>query len=179
MSLAHVNRKHRMRPYSPAILLLAVLIACSSRPPGDEAGASHALSDSAFTDLQARGEVTMGIDQYTSTHRFDDLPDGGRIELQRDEDDPARVAQIRQHLQDIARAFAAGDFSDPTSVHGHVMPGTGVMAQKKEVITYSYSPLPRGGEVRITTSDPEARLAIHAFMAAQRGEHRAGGHPHH
>jgi hypothetical protein len=120
----------------------------------------------------------MGVDQYTSTHLFDDLPDGGRIELQRNEDDPAGVAQIREHLQHIARAFAAGDFSDPTSVHHHEMPGTGAMAQKKDVITYSYAPLPRGGEVRITTDDPEALRAIRTFMAAQRGEHRAGGHTH-
>lgn len=168
-----------MRLSSPAVLLLAVLTACSSRPPGEGEGSSHALSDSAFTDLQARGEVTMGVDQYTSTHLFDDLPDGGRIELQRNEDDPAGVEQIRQHLQHIAHAFAAGDFSDPTSVHGHEMPGTAVMAQKKDVITYSYAPLPRGGEVRITTRDPDALRAIQAFMAAQRGEHRAGGHTHH
>lgn len=168
-----------MRPSSPAVLLLAVLTACSSRPPGDGEGASHALSDSAFTDLQVRGEITMGVDQYTSIHLFDDLSDGGRIELQRNEDDSAGVEQIRQHLQHIAHAFAAGDFSDPTSVHGHEMPGTAVMAQKKDVIAYRYAPLPRGGEVRITTSDPEALRAIHAFMAAQRGEHRAGGHSQH
>jgi len=121
----------------------------------------------------------MGVDQYTSTHRFDDLPDGGRIELQRGEDDPAGVEQIRQHLQHIAQAFAAGDFSDPTAVHGHEMPGTGVMAQRSELITYSFTPLPRGGEVRITTEDPDALRAIHSFMAAQRGEHRAGGHTQH
>jgi hypothetical protein len=168
-----------MRPYSPAVLLLAVLTACSSRPPGDAEDAAHVLSDSEFTELQARGEVTMGVDQYTSTHLFDDLPDGGRIELQRNEQDPTGVEQIRQHLQHIARAFAAGDFSDPASVHGHEMPGTAVMAQKKDVITYSYAPLPRGGEVRITTRDPDAVRATHAFLAAQRGEHRAGGHLHH
>jgi hypothetical protein len=168
-----------MRPSTSAILLLAILAACSSRPPEEVGETSHVLSDSAYTDLQARGEVRMGVDQYTSTHLFDDLPDGGRIELQRNEDDPAAVAQIRDHLQHIARAFAAGDFDDPTSVHGHEMPGTDVMAQKKDAITYSYAPLPRGGEVRVSTSDPEALHAIHAFMAAQRGEHRAGGQPHH
>ena len=48
----------------------------------------------------------MGVDQYTSTHRFDDLGDGG---------------------------------------------------------------------VRISSKDPEAIRAIHAFMAFQRGDHRSGG----
>jgi hypothetical protein len=167
-----------MRFSAPAVLLLVFLSACSSGADTDHEGAAHALSDSAFTEVQARGQVTMGVDQYISTHRFDDLPDGGRIELQRDEDDPAGVEQIRQHLQHIARAFGAGDFAAPTAVHGHEMPGTALMAQKKDVITYSYVPLARGGEVRITTEDPDALHAIHEFMAAQRGEHRAGGHTH-
>ena len=166
-----------MRSTAPAVLLLA-LGACGSRAPAGRE-ATPPLSDSAFAALQARGRTTMGVDQHTSTHRFDDLPDGGRIELQRDQDDPADVAQIREHLQHITRAFAAGDFSDPAFVHHHDMPGTGVMMWKKAVITYTYAPLPRGGEVRIRTRDPEAIRAIHEFMAAQRGEHRAGGHTSH
>jgi hypothetical protein len=120
----------------------------------------------------------MGVDQYTSTHRFDALPDGGRIELQRNEDDPDGITQIRAHLQQIARAFTAGDFSTPAFVHLRQMPGAAVMARKKEAITYSFSPLPRGGQLRLTTADPEALRAIHQFMAAQRGDHRAGGHAH-
>ncbi len=50
------------------------------------------------------------------------------------------------------------------------------MAEKREVIIYTYSDLPRGGEVRVTTDDGYAIDAIHAFMAFQRGDHRAGGH---
>lgn len=61
---------------------------------------------------------------------------------------------------------------------GQAMPGTRVMAERKNRIRYDYADLPRGGEVRITTADPEALRAIHAFMSAQRGDHRAGGiHP--
>ena len=39
--------------------------------------------DTSFTAMQKRGEKAMGVDQYTSTHKFDSFPDGGRIELQR------------------------------------------------------------------------------------------------
>src|SRR5690606_31876176 len=106
-------------------------------------------------------------------------PDGGRIELQLDDPDEAGIREIQQHMQHIATAFKAGDFSDPSFVHDRDMPGTAVMAQMKDAISYGYAPLPRGGEVRITTEDPEAVEAIHAFMAAQRGEHRAGGHTGH
>ena len=115
------------------------------------------------------------MDQYTSTHLFDALPEGGRIELQRNVDDPAGVAQIRQHLQEIARAFQSGDFTTPAFVHMQSVPGTEVMAAKRDAISYEYRELPRGGEVHITTRDPDALVAIHEFMAFQRQDHRAGG----
>jgi hypothetical protein len=116
----------------------------------------------------------MGVDQYTSVHHFEPLPDGGRISLQRDSDDSAGTATIRAHLQQIASAFAAGDFSAPMFVHatGEV-PGTRVLIARKARIEYAYAPLPRGGEVRIRTSDPEAVNAVHAFLAFQRTEHHA------
>lgn len=55
------------------------------------------------------------------------------------------------------------------------MPGTRVMAARRDAITYRYAELPRGGEVRITTRDPDALAAIHQFMASQRRDHHAGG----
>lgn len=131
--------------------------------------------DSAFRAMQARGQHVMGVDQYTSTHKFDTLADGGRIELQRNADDSAGVAQIRAHLQDIARAFKAGDFSAPGLVHMQAVPGSAVMAARHDAITYTYRELPRGGEVRIVTRDAEALRAIHQFMAFQREEHHAAG----
>jgi hypothetical protein len=138
-------------------------------------GGGHAMggTDSAFAAMQQRGKRAMGVDQYTSTHHFDALPDGGRIELQRDVDDSAGVAQIRTHLQGIAKAFTAGDFNTPAFVHMQDVPGTKVMAAKRAAITYTYRDLPRGGEVRIATKDAEAIAAIHEFLAFQRNDHRA------
>jgi hypothetical protein len=143
----------------------------NARP--DTAGA-----DTAFAGVQQRGEKAMGVDQYTSTHKFDALPDGGRIELQRDVDDTAGVAQIRAHLKEIAKAFKSGDFSTPAFVHMQQVPGTSVMAAKRDVISYVYRDLPRGGELRIVTKDPQALDAIREFMAFQRQDHRAGGMDH-
>ena len=115
----------------------------------------------------------MGVDQYTSTHRFDPLPDGGRIALQRDTDDSAGAARIRAHLREIASRFASGDFSDPSFVHASAsVPGTRVMAEKRSAIRFQMLELPRGGEVRLTTLDPLAVAAIHEFLAFQRSDHR-------
>ena len=129
--------------------------------------------DSAFAAMQQRGKQAMGVDQYTSTHRFDELPDGGIIRLVRDVDDSVGVAQIRAHLRDVARAFGAGDFSTPELVHMQTVPGTRVMATKRSAITYATHDLPRGAELRITTRDSEALAAIHQFLAFQRTEHHA------
>lgn len=133
-------------------------------------------TDTAYAAMQARGAGVMGVDQYTSRHVFEPLPDGGRIELQRSVDDSAGVVQIRHHLHEIADAFSRGDFTAPSLVHLRSVPGTTVMAAKRAAITYRVSTLPRGGEVRITTTDPEALEAVHQFLAFQRHEHRAADH---
>lgn len=132
--------------------------------------------DSAFAALQERGKMAMGVDQYKSAHQFDVLPNGGRIALEMRDYDSLAVAQIRAHLKLIQHAFQAGDFSTPEFVHMRAMPGTDVMSRKKNLIDYTYGDLPRGGEVRITTNDPESLDAIRKFLGAQRGDHKAGGH---
>ena len=142
---------------------------------GHAGHASHAGGDSAFAALQGRGKSAMGVDQYTSTHTFDALPDGGSIRLVRDGTDSAGVAQIRSHLRSIAESFSRGDFSTPAFVHARSVPGTDTMARLKDRIRYTVRDLPLGAELRLATVDPEALAAIRAFMAFQRDDHRAGG----
>jgi hypothetical protein len=134
-----------------------------------------ARGDSAFGAMQARGRLAMGVDQYTSVHRFDDLPDGGRIELQRDRDDSAGIGAIRAHMRAIARAFAAGDFSTPAMVHLESVPGSATMRARRSAIRYEPIDLPRGAALRIRSDDREAVEAIHRFLAYQRHQHRASG----
>ena len=149
-------------------LWLAILLAACARD-----SAPDTSEDSSFAALQARGHEAMGVDQYTSQHRFEPLPDGGRIELQRDSGDTAGVAAIRAHMRAIAGRFSRGDFSIPGFVHAQKVPGTGMMTEKKAVIAYEARDLPGGAEVRIRTADPDAVAAIHEFLAFQRADHRA------
>ena len=135
--------------------------------------------DSSFAAMQQRGKIAMGVDQYVSVHHFDDLADGGRIQLQSVAKDPVATHAIRAHLHGIGKAFASGDFSTPELVHMKQVPGTSVMAQKKTAIRYTLRELPGGGELRMTTSDSAARHAIHEFLSFQRGEHHAPGHEMH
>jgi hypothetical protein len=168
--LTYLGVKMSMVPIKPVALgVLALIVLC----------ASHGMAqsnDSAFAALQERGKMAMGVDQYKSAHHFDVLPDGGRIELQMKDNDSLAIAQIRAHLKLIQHAFEAGDFSTPQFVHMRDMPGTDVMSRRKSYIRYTYTDLPRGGQVRITTHDEKSLKAIRQFMAAQRGDHRTSQH---
>lgn len=150
-------------------------IAVSSLSASSLAAQARPAGDTAFRSMQERGKMAMGVDQYTSTHKFDALPTGGRIELQRDTPDSAGVAQIRAHLRAIAAAFKSGDFSTPAFVHMKDVPGAKVMRERRARITYEVHDLPLGAELHLTTTDSAAVAAIREFMAFQRGEHHAGG----
>jgi hypothetical protein len=127
--------------------------------------------------MQSRGEHVMGVDQYSSAHVFEDLADGGRVVLERDDaTDTAAVATIRLHMHDIATSFRAGDFTKPFQVHAQTVPGTAVMRDRRAVISYVPVDRPRGGEVRITTRDSAAVRAVHEFLAFQRQQHHAAEH---
>ena len=89
-------------------LFLILVVACSRGEPAvdESARRADAAADSTFAAVQSRGAVAMGVDQYTSTHHFTPTADGGIIELQRDTLDSAGVAQIRDHMRQIAGARA-------------------------------------------------------------------------
>jgi hypothetical protein len=163
----------RHRTLFAALLVFASNSARRVTAQHTHADMDTAAHDSAFAAMQERGRVVMGVDQYTSTHRFDDLPNGGRIVLVRNADDSAGAARIQQHLRAIAAAFKAGDFTSPMLVHFKDVPGTPVMASKKALIDYSVRALDRGGELTIHTTDPAAVRAVHEFLAFQRTEHHA------
>ena len=163
-----------MHPVSVIAALAILMAACSA--PARRSDASAESSDSAFRAVQSRGAQVMGVDQYTSAHVFEPLPNGGRIVLQREVNDSAGTATIRAHMADIAGRFSRGDFSLPGLVHARAVPGTDVMAARRSLIRYVADTLPRGGEVRIITSDSLAIAAVHEFLAFQRSDHHAGMH---
>lgn len=159
---------------SRVLLAIAVIAACRSNSPQ-----RSVAGDTSFAATQARGQAVMGVDQYTSGHVFEDLPDGGRIVLERDDPaDSAGIATIRAHMRSIAESFRAGDFTQPFQVHAQTVPGTAVMTQRRQLIQYAAVDRPRGAEVRLQTSDPAAIGAIHEFLAFQRNAHHAPGHEH-
>jgi hypothetical protein len=158
----------------PAVVLLIPLAACNPRSTAQSRTASASpSSDSTFAQLQERGRKAMGVDQYSSRHQFEPLPDGGRISLTRDRADSAGVKQIRQHMVEIAAAFQGGNFRIPGFVHARAVPGSAVMVARRGEISYQPETLPLGGSLRIYSTDSAAVAAIHQFLAFQRLDHRA------
>jgi hypothetical protein len=162
---------------SGLITLLAWLSSVEARAQGGHDPKHHRGADSAFHAMQMRGKQAMGVDQYRSSHRFTSVPEGGRIELTSDSAEAGATAAIRAHFAEIAKAFAAGDFSTPGFVHARTVPGTAVMKARAALITYKVREVPRGAELLIGTTDPAALAAIHEFLAFQRAEHHAGASP--
>lgn len=151
--------------------LMLLPLGCAHHPPAVAPG------DARFPGVQSRGAEVMGVDQYSSTHVFEDLPDGGRILLVRqDTSDAAGTATIRAHLRAVADSFRQGIFTDPAAVHAMVVPGTETMARLHDRIGYAMMERPGGGELRITTADHDALGAIREFLAFQRMDHHAAGH---
>jgi hypothetical protein len=160
------------------VLALTVLLnaACGEQPSPATARRAAAAADTTFAGVQSRGDVAMGVDQYTSSHIFEPLPNGGRIELQRDVEDSAGAIQIQRHMRQIAASFAAGNFQLPGFVHARTVPGTEVMAAHRAEIEYTVEDLPRGAALRLSSATPSVVRAIHDFLQFQRQDHHAAGH---
>jgi hypothetical protein len=151
------------------MVLVSLLISILLQHPAMPQGMSH---EEHMKKMQA--DAAMGFDQDKIAHHFRPSDEGGTIEVEaRDARDTTTIGQIRAHLKEIAKAFAAGDFSKPLLTHGEQPPGVPVMQQLKDDIRYSYEERPRGGLVRVTSANVEARQAIQAFLEYQIREHHA------
>ena len=155
--------------------LLAAILTFALQHPTMPAGMSHdehLRQMAKDAELKKRGTLAMGFDQDKTAHHFRTSVTGGSIEVEvRDPADVASRDQIRNHLKEIASAFAEGDFTKPFQTHAEVPPGVPSMERHKAVIRYTYEKTARGGMVRIASSDSEALEGIHEFLAYQAREH--------
>ena len=126
--------------------------------------------------LDQRGAAVMGFDQQQTTHHFLLFQDGGAIDVSvKNPSDTANRDAIRSHLPHIAGLFSAGNFDAPMLVHESAsVPGTSVMAARKDLVRYRYTATPRGGRIDITTTDAEALAAVHTFLKFQIADHKTG-----
>jgi|SRR5688500_18862577 len=140
--------------------------------------AAHSHS-AGSASVDTRGDKVMGFSHQKSKHTFSLAPDGGRIEINANSANDAETRnKIRAHLKQVATRFAGGDFSWPKEIHGQVPPASGVLKARRNLIKYEYTETPKGAAVRITSTDADARKAIHSFLRFQITDHRTGDSLH-
>jgi len=124
------------------------------------------------TVVHDMGAQVMPFNLGDTTHIFEMTKTGGiQHVVARDPDDAAQIVLIQQHLNHEAMRFAAGDFSDPTSLHGNEMPGIQELADGVEQVSIEYSVLPDGAQITFTTQDLSLITAIHRWFGAQLSDH--------
>ena len=120
------------------------------------------------------GSQVMPFDLSKTQHIFQMTESGGVQQvIARDSNDAEQVALIRQHLQHEAMRFSAGDFSDPTALHGADMPGIKELAAGSAQVRVEYSDLPNGAQLSFSTRDLHLITAIHRWFGAQLSDHGA------
>lgn len=123
-----------------------------------------------------RARHVMGFDQQRTVHHFLLFDDGGAIDVSvKDTSDTRNREAIRSHLRHLAVMFGGGTFDAPMLVHDSAnVPGSTIMAARKDLIRYQYVETRGGGRVTILTSDRDALGAVHAFLKYQIAEHKTG-----
>ena len=140
---------------------------------------------SADTELAERQEAVaevgaqvMPFDLEATTHVFTDTAIGGVQDVVADDPtDDTNISLIREHLQDEAARFQAGDFSDPEAIHGPNMPGLATLKDRYDEIAVDFSSTESGATITYVANDPALVQAIHDWFQAQASDH--GDHAEH
>jgi hypothetical protein len=119
------------------------------------------------------GAEVMPFDLARSVHIFTPLKDGGTQEVISRDGNPTQVNLIRAHLSKEASAFAQGDYSDPSAIHGQAMPGLAELHASAGRMHVAFELLPKGARVRFKASDPTLVTALHDWFEAQVHDHGA------
>jgi hypothetical protein len=123
-------------------------------------------------EVAQRGATVMPFDLNKTHHTFEQNATGGVETVHAlDAKDAAQIDLIRSHLQLEARKFAAGDFSDPTAIHGDRMPGVAALSAGANRLKIDYAELPDGAKITYASEDPLLVAAIHDWFDAQVSDH--------
>jgi hypothetical protein len=162
---------HRFRNLT-AVAAAAVWLSVPAGAQQTTQGQAHD-PEAHHREMLTRGAQAMGFDQERTVHHFLLHEDGGAIVVAvKEASDHANLHAVRQHMQQIARLFKAGDFGKPALTHAQQVPGTADMTRLKDRITYQYEDTPLGGLVRIVTRDAAALAAVHSFLHFQIADHQ-------
>jgi hypothetical protein len=130
------------------------------------------MNSSSMPSMLARGNIAMGFNQSKIMHHFVATPSGGEIIIVAlNSSDAKTIDEIRNRVIEIQKDFSEGKFSKPFFIHAQEVPGTKIMAEKKDLINYSVQQIRNGYTLVLTTSDRELVAAIKQFMVFQASQH--------
>jgi hypothetical protein len=153
---------------------LLLILALAGDPASCPMHAQHTAAGH-HEALDQRGDDVMGFSHEKTKHNFKLSEDGGAIEVRANDDaDAGSVAEIRSHLQEIAKDFTSGDFGKPQEIHGRVPDGVPALKDLGSRILYLYEEIEQGGRVRIRTGNARGVEAVHQFLRFQIDDHQTG-----
>lgn len=124
------------------------------------------------TTMLERGNMAMGFNQTMIHHHFMSTTTGGEIMIMsNNSSDIKTINAIRSHVKEIQYEFSKGNFTKPFYIHAQIVPGTDVMAAKKDFINYSIKEIDGGSILVLTTNDTQLLTAIQQFMNFQFSQH--------
>jgi hypothetical protein len=125
-------------------------------------------------EVREAGTEVMPFDLDRTRHSFVKTIDGGvQTVVALNPVDAAEIGLIREHLAEISGEFAAGNFGDPSAVHGTAMPGLDRLTMSAGRLGVVYRDVDGGGEIRYRTSDDDLLRALHDWFDAQLSDHGA------
>jgi hypothetical protein len=142
------------------------------RSDGTIAHSTMNMNSSSMSSMLERGNIAMGFNQSNIMHHFVVTPIGGEIIIVAlNSSDVKTINQIKNHVIEIQKDFSEGNFTKPFFIHAQEVPGTKIMAEKKDLINYSIQQIKNGYMLVLTTSDGQLIEAIKQFMAFQASQH--------
>ena len=166
----------------PIVALISGILAAATLAGCEDDGGALAERQAEVAERQAevaaRGAEVMPFDLDATTHRFEPT-ETGLIQMVTADDpqDGGQIALIREHLEDEASRFAAGDFDDPAAIHGDDMPGLTTLRDGAAEIDIQLEQLDDGARLVYTADDPRLIEALHQWAEAQVSDH--GDHAEH
>jgi hypothetical protein len=142
----------------------------SSKPTG--ATTTMNMNSSSMYSMLQRGNIAMGFNQSKIMHNFIATPTVGEIMIvAQNSNDNNTIKQIKNHVVNIQKDFSEGNFTKPFFIHAQQIPGTKLMAERKDLIIYKIRQINNGSILLINTNDKQLLLAIHQFIAFQSTQH--------
>ena len=124
------------------------------------------------TTMLERGNIAMGFNQSMIHHHFMSTTTGGEIMIMSENmSDVQTINEIKNHVKDIQYQFSQGNFTKPFYIHAQIVPGTDIMAAKKDLINYSIKDIDGGSVLILTTNDTQLLNAIQQLMNFQSSQH--------